>query len=368
MKEILPTTALMLALMSVTALAIDVESTGANKYTINGMTGFRLKSMPHYNVYYQKRAPSSTLLMAFEKTWKEAATLLPNLDLMFKTGDLDAEVERGDDGNVAPAAKKTLRSTLLKGVRSAKKEDIAKPFKTTLVFVDNKGDYQKLALSLHRPDLPEHLMERARISVASVSSYTVDGSVRIYWAQNPHLKQLNFAKVHLSHGAACDLIRLHQKGDCPFWLDAGFGYFMEFKLYKKSATLYLDYQNYYDEYYKDKAVGGDMRKTETFELGRPWAPVIKRIMRKKGREGEVDTVLAAATANLNPERCGYVYAFLAFLASSTKSRERFNNLMLHLQDNGADAAAELLPKVYGYDDTAAMQTAWHKFMKSAQFR
>ena len=72
--------------------------------------------------------------------------------------------------------------------------------------------------------------------------------------------------------------------------------------------------------------------------------------------------------NLDPVRCGYVYAFAAFLLSDEEKVAQFNNLLLHLKDSGGANAEELLPQCYGYEDLAAMQTDWHEYMLSKEFR
>ena len=166
------------------AWPLDIKSTGANKYSINGLSGFRKKSTDHYEVYYQRPPPASSFLSSFEKTWKEAATLLPNLSLMYKSGDLRAQMGRDEKG-LLDRRKHTITPSPDGKPR--------KSFKTTVVFVDDRRYYERLAFSLHSPDEPEHRLVQAQETLAVVASYTTDGSVRVFWSQNPNLKILNSA-------------------------------------------------------------------------------------------------------------------------------------------------------------------------------
>lgn len=362
MKRMLGILAGML-LVAVSGQALEITALGGGQYSIKGTKGFKLQETEHFKIYYRKDNPS-LFVANFEKTWKEAAGLLPNLAGIFKTGDLTFQTVKAEDVSDKPA----------KGEKPAaaprQADTNAAAFKLTVVFVDDQYVYQDLAVALLPDDAPANLKQQQKeIAKHAPTVENLDDTIRLFWSEGPFMKDKQSSVVFVTHATAVTLLSLNQhSAKTPFWVTAGFGYNMEFKLHKRSQTGYLDYERYYEtvsEVEPEKA--GNVRSIEPFALGKPWAPLIKKLM-ARGKKGDLTKVLSAETSNLTPEVCAYIYAFQSYLVSDRKKTGQFGEVLSDMPGTTADEVQEPLLKAYGFKDLDAMQAAWHSYIMSDAFK
>jgi len=324
-----------------------------------GLTNLNILETPHYRVYFKGKTPSTRYRAALEKTWQESAALLPRIAPIFEKGDREAEPNRDGNGNIVI---KKPRITL--GLR--RKENAPPPFKLDALFVEDRYDFQRAARSLIPAEISFEDRQIAEAALETTSTFAaMDRGKRVYWINDPRMKSRDYG-AFVAHCTATDLMHMNQGlVDTPFWIVAGYGYYMEFKLFKMSVTAYLDYDEYYREY--ERAGKGEFDKRDTLGVGKVWAPILKRIM-KKGQKADLDQILWVSTKDLTPERCGYVYALVSFMLSDTRKAAGFAGFLMDIRDEGTEEQEKLLLKACKADSKDKFHSAWHKYILSSRFR
>lgn len=201
-----------------------------------------------------------------------------------------------------------------------------------------------------------------------------------------------------THVMACRLMDFYCKGSIsePFWLESGYGYHTEIRLCRRTDTHKLDYNKYGtdgddqykpggDEEYKSGGDGGQgaagggrgrampisVNYGKHFKDGAKWVQIVKDMMRTKKPDvpkGDIGKVMDATISNLTPELCGYVFAFTRFLLSDPINYPKYDKLMKQAAKSGGTITPRDIADAYGYKDEAALQEAWHEFMKGNDFR
>ncbi len=346
--------ALVLALVYIVVAGVDVRAN--EEHSVAGIDGLKLIETDHYRVYYKNEKPSMHA-EALEAAWDDTAELLPRIPAIFETGNLDAE----------PVQKAPKDKWAKKTSRFAKKDDVEKTvsddtFKLTVLFL-NRADYRQSAKKLALPSLPveEHLafME----SLDQSSTYTsADGLTRVYVADAVFMKSKS-SYVGVAHTAGTDLMGLVcGMKNRPFWLNSGYGYYMEFKSHKMSVTSYVDY----DAYYAENKTTVDVK--ETLGVGQPWAAILRK-MAQKADTVDLFTLLYANTTNLTPAKCGYIYALMSYLVSTENRRTQFLVFLDKFRtEDDQENMEKLLVESYGFDTIEAMEKDFYRYVKSSKFK
>ena len=376
-------------LLAVSAWGGAVEKGATNE--IAGLKGAKVIETDHYRLYYLGESPAK-FKNIIEKMWSESAKVLPRLELIARTGELDPEAPQEEakeepkeeaqeeaKEEVKKEVKKTVKrevktkprpSTISPtgavGPRTKSEPQTASALKFTLVFAERRPDYETAARSVLPPNLPDALRQQAEAAIQTAPTITQDNQTRIYWTGDPNMKTKGY-EIFLCHAGAADLLQINQgEATAPFWLAAGIGYYMEFKFFNKSVTGYMDYEKYYSE--STAAAGGKFNAKETLAIGQPWAPILKRLMQVKGKQGDLKAVLAAETGSLTPETCGYIYAFVSYLLSDAKRTAAFRKFLEAVrQDAGRDVEKHLLESL-DRPDLETLQKDWHAFILGNQFK
>lgn len=163
------------------------------------------------------------------------------------------------------------------------------------------------------------------------------------------------------HSAGSTLLAGQARGrQLPFWLTAGFGYYIEHRMFKLCRVHYLDFEAYYQN---RKA---EARKGETLGPDESWAKVVGK-MCKKGKRVGLEQVCGASILGLTPEQSGYIFALTCFLVRDEPARVKYRELVAKSAGGGRIDKSALL-SCYGYADDAALEKEWYEWIESRDFK
>lgn len=163
------------------------------------------------------------------------------------------------------------------------------------------------------------------------------------------------------HSTAASLLGgRSQSQRLPFWATAGYGYYVEHRLFSLCRVHYLDFQ----AYYKDQEA--EIKTGETLGTSKSWATVLRK-MCKKDQRVSLEDVCTAQILTLSPKESGYMFALSYFLLRDEDAREKYQQLIDKVR-GGATLDKVLLLEVYGYADDAALEKDWYEWMESRAFK
>ena len=149
------------------------------------------------------------------------------------------------------------------------------------------------------------------------------------------------------HGTASTILEGRSlSGNLPFWMTAGWGYYVEHRVFRLCRVFYLD--------------------GLTLGPENPWPSPLKK-MCKDGIRETLDTVCNAEILTLTPNQSGYIFALTYFLVSTDENIGKYQKLVARSRE-GATITKSVLLDVYGYEDDAALEKDWYDFMESRDFR
>jgi hypothetical protein len=161
------------------------------------------------------------------------------------------------------------------------------------------------------------------------------------------------------HSTGSTLMEGQARGkNLPFWMTAGFGYYVEHMLFKLCRVHYLDFE----AYYKDQ--DADVKKGETLGPDQSWAKIIRKMCKKDDRVS-LDQVCGAQVISLTPQQSGYIFALTYFLVRDEPARVKYRSLVAQSADGGTIDKAALL-KAYGYADDAALEAEWYEWLEKGK--
>lgn len=146
----------------------------------------------------------------------------------------------------------------------------------------------------------------------------------------------------------------------PFWMQAGFGYYVEHMIFELCRVHYLDFEAYYE------AQNAEIKKGETLGADEDWPSVLRK-MSKDGDRCSLEDVLTAQILTLSPKESGYMLALTYFLVRDEPAQENYRKLVAKLRDGGSINADDIT-EAYGYADVAAFETAWYEWVESRAFK
>lgn len=150
-------------------------------------------------------------------------------------------------------------------------------------------------------------------------------------------------------------------GKLPFWMTAGFGYYIEHVIADRCRVYYIDFEAYYQNDAKAEIVKGGTLGPEN-----PWPNAIKKLCKKDVRVS-LDQVCRAEILTLSPNTTGYIFALTYFLVSTDERVENYRRLVAASRD-GKEITRELLLMSYGYEDDESFEKDWYDFLKSSKFK
>ena len=163
------------------------------------------------------------------------------------------------------------------------------------------------------------------------------------------------------HSTGATLMQGQARGmNLPFWMTAGFGYYVEHRMFKLCRVHYLDFEAYYED---QKA---DIKKGETLGPDQSWAKVLNK-MCKKDQRVSLEKVCSAEILNLTPETSGYIFALTCFLVRDEPARVKYRELVAK-SAGGSKIDKSILLSCYGYADDAALEKEWYAWVESRDFK
>lgn len=162
------------------------------------------------------------------------------------------------------------------------------------------------------------------------------------------------------HSTGSSLMQGQARGrNLPFWMTAGFGYYVEHQLFSLCRVHYLDFEAYYNN-------NAEIKTGEALGPDDSWAKVLKR-MCKKGQRVSLAKVCAAEILTLTPEQSGYLFALTSFLVRDEPARVKYRELIAKAAA-GTAIDKDLLLATYGYADDAALEKEWYEWIESRDFK
>lgn len=301
------------------------------------VAGLTLLETKHFRIYHKGKYEKEAARWS-EAVWAETEKILPRIGKICKTGG------------------KLARNVKTKRDKDADDVPVVLREKVVIYLVD-RAHYKKITDWLSKT----YPIDTTAISRAS--SFRIgNGSALVVDAAN--FQNAESFSPYFSHFVGATLLCYY--ADCPglpFWLQAGYGYYIEFLLHKCTRSFYIEHK----KSQTSEGVTSKINETKLFEGDAKWANLIRDLM-KSGQKGEIIKVLSASIEDSTPEEIGYVYSFGCWLVSSAANRKCFARFMDTLPKSGReDGAAELL-KAYNFTELIDMQPVWHKFIMSANFR
>ncbi|MFP6883781.1 MAG: hypothetical protein VCA40_05075 [Roseibacillus sp.] len=163
------------------------------------------------------------------------------------------------------------------------------------------------------------------------------------------------------HGTAATILEGRGlTGNLPFWMTAGWGYYVEHRIFRLCRVHYIDFKTYYAN---EKA---DFKRGATLEPNEDWPSPLKKMCKKDIRE-TLDTVCKAQILTLTPNQSGYIFALAYFLVGNDENIAKYRKLVERARQGGTITKSVLLD-TYGYEDDAALEADWYEFMESRHFK
>jgi hypothetical protein len=162
------------------------------------------------------------------------------------------------------------------------------------------------------------------------------------------------------HSTGSTLMEGQARGrNLPFWMTAGFGYYVEHQLFSLCRVHYLDFEAYYND-------NAEIKKGDSLGPDESWAKVLKK-MCKKGERVSLANVCAAEILTLTPQQSGYLFALTSFLVRDEPARVKYRELLAKSAAGGSIDKALLL-STYGYANDAALEKEWYEWIESRDFK
>jgi len=163
------------------------------------------------------------------------------------------------------------------------------------------------------------------------------------------------------HGTAATILEGRGlTGNLPFWMTAGWGYYVEHRIFRLCRVHYIDFKTYYAN---EKA---DFKRGATLEPNEDWPGPLKKMCKKDIRE-TLDNVCKAEILTLTPNQSGYIFALTYFLVGNDENIAKYRKLVERARQ-GEPITKPVLLDTYGYEDDAALEADWYEFMESRHFK
>lgn len=173
-------------------------------------------------------------------------------------------------------------------------------------------------------------------------------------------KQRDVSPVFAHMTGATLLQGYSQTKELPFWMTAGFGYYIENALFRLCRVHYLDFE----AYYTDKGI--QIKKGETLGPDESWPRVLRR-MSRKGERSSLREICNAEILSITPKDSGYILALTCFLVRNKEARENYETLV-DLARDGGKIDVDMLLQTYEYDDETEFEGEWYKWIEGSDFK
>jgi hypothetical protein len=144
-----------------------------------------------------------------------------------------------------------------------------------------------------------------------------------------------------------------------FAITTGHAYFKEIKLAGKTETHLLDVSG----------TGKDEISSKSgFEDGSSWARTLRPMVRKGQVKPEIAPMFSWKSADLTPERLVLIYSFAHYMQSDAARLAKFATMIRRIESSNQVPASIEIAKIFGFDDVAALEADWTKFIAEGDFK
>lgn len=163
------------------------------------------------------------------------------------------------------------------------------------------------------------------------------------------------------HGTAAAILQGRSRSrNLPFWMTAGWGYYVEHRIFRLCRVYYVDFEAYYGNQNAEIRRGGALGHEKS------WTDPLQDLCKDGVRES-LEKVCKADILTLTPNESGYIFALTYFLVSTDERVEKYRALVEKARGGGS-ITKDLLLKTYGYEDEATFEADWYEFVESSKFK
>ena len=144
-----------------------------------------------------------------------------------------------------------------------------------------------------------------------------------------------------------------------FSLLTGHGYFKEIQLAGKSGTSMISADDY---------EGDDIAESRGFADGTSWAKTLKKKVKKEEVKLDFEKMLSWESGALTPEQLVVMYSFAYYMNSNSERISNLAEMVRRVESNKQVPEAIEIAKIFGFEDTAALQADWQEFVLSREFK
>ena len=235
------------------------------------------------------------------------------------------------------------------------------PFRFCIYLVDSGADFRELV----KIDAGRNGWDANSVRLTHQVGNYVDPNARytVYCKGDPMQSAGGDRDVSaiVAHSTGSSLLRGRARSvKIPFWMQAGFGYYVEHMIFDLCRVHYLDFEAYYE------AQKAEIKKGETLGADEDWPSVLRKMCKDENRCSLSDA-LTAQILTLSPKESGYIFALTYFLVRDDAAKAKYQKLVAMLRDGDTVNEASLL-ETYGYADAAALEAEWYEWMESRAFK
>ncbi len=144
-----------------------------------------------------------------------------------------------------------------------------------------------------------------------------------------------------------------------FALTTGHAYFKEISLAGKTETHLLTV----DGSFKD-----EVGSKQGFEDGSSWAKTLRSMVRGGKVKVSLEPMLKWKPQDLNPERLVLIYSFAFYMQSDSKRLANFAKMIRRIESSNQVPPPDEIAKLFGFENVAAFDADWEKFIKEGDFK
>ncbi len=261
---------------------------------------------------------------------------------------------------VLPGMKQDFEKNEFRTPGGAEASDDA-PFRFTIYLLGNGGDFEECV----QVDAERNRWDANTVKVTKQTANYADPQHRYVVLCKGEVEETAGGDRDMTaifaHSTGATLMEGQARGkNLPFWMSAGFGYYVEHQLFSLCRVHYLDFEAYYNEQ------NAEIKRGEALGPDESWAKVIKK-MCKKDERVSLAQVCSAEILSLTPQQSGYIFALTSFLVRDEGARVKYRELVAKSADGDAIDKGVLL-ECYGYADDVALEKEWYEWIESRDFK
>lgn len=144
-----------------------------------------------------------------------------------------------------------------------------------------------------------------------------------------------------------------------FAIATGHAYFKEISLAGKSETQLLTVEGSFKD---------EVGSKQGFADGTSWAKTLRSMVRAGKLKVGLEAMLKWKDTDLNPERLVLIYSFAYYMQSDSKRLSNFAKMVRRIESSNQIPPPDEIAKLFGFENVAAFDADWEKFIKEGDFK